>query len=344
MNDAWDTLAGFESRDLISRHFKKRHGIEANAGKIREIASSFTQGREYFTSAIAANIAVKPLLLYYGVLSLSRGLILFLSPNLRETSLKPSHGLEVTNWQSCLANKDFASLEIRVGNGTFSELLTAVKNKSYFRSNTSFVNWGISFEQPKEGEKLSFYALASGFPDLHRELAAWSNMPYERLGLEGFKIDKPNSKYVITVYGGDSKHRAIEACFPTEVFHNKEVSISKNITSIFLPFPLIHYPRFVYSFNGSFSEIGHINIVDYLPNCESLCDIGQFYMAAYILGMMSRYFPTTWISLGRTEKGDVIYPFILKLIKYIQRYFPKIVLDHLDAPYDFESKSNANKE
>jgi hypothetical protein len=231
-------------------------------------------------------------------------------------------------------------LEIRVGNGTFSELLTAVNNKSYFRANTSFVNWKISFEQPKEGEKLSFYALAAGFPDLHRELAAWSNKPYERLSLEGFKVDRPNNKYIVTVYGDNSKRETIDAYFPAEAFPNKEISNSKNIISISLPLPLTHYPRFVYSFNGSFSEIGHINIVDYLPNYESLCDIGQFYMAAYIVGMMSRYFPTTWISLGRTEKGDVVYPFILKLIKYVQRYFPKIVLDHLDAPYDFELKDS----
>ncbi len=179
MTNSWDALAGFESRDLITRFFNKRHGLKPNAGKVREISAAFIQGRQYFTSATSADIAVKPLLLYYGVLSLSRALVLALSPNLRETSLKPSHGLEVRNWQPALANKDIAGLEICAQTGTFSELLAAVGNTSYYRFNSSHVRWGVTFPPFAPKQIFTFYELASGFPDLERELLAWSENAYQ---------------------------------------------------------------------------------------------------------------------------------------------------------------------
>lgn len=341
MNDAWDALAGFESRDLISRFFKKRHGLEANAGKIREIASAFTQGREYFTSASTASISVKPLLLYYGVLSLSRALVLFSSPNLRESSLKPSHGLEVRNWQQSLLERNFANLDIRILNGTFSELLNAVNNTSYFRVNTSAVNWNMPFEQPTEGQTVLFYELASGFPDLQRELMAWSNNEYSFGLMNDFKQSKGDEySCTISMYIRNMSDKTLESIFPIAVYPHQAISTEGHITHMLLSGDLKKLPRFVYSYDGVLgSQIGNVNLVSYLPNSTHLCDIGQFFMAAYVIGMMSRYFPTTWISLGRTEKGDVVYPFLLKMIKYIEKYFPQVVLDHLDAPYDFETKS-----
>lgn len=55
------------------------------------------------------------------------------------------------------------------------------------------------------------------------------------------------------------------------------------------------------------------------------------------MGMIARYFPTSWISLGRGEKGDKIYPLLLQVLDYIEEYGPKIYWDYLEGPYDFES-------
>jgi hypothetical protein len=90
--DALSTLSHFQSFDLVQREFERWHGRELNAERTWEIVSSFVQGEEYFVSASAAAEAVRPLLLYYGVLSISRGLIIFLS-NVSEATLKASHGL-----------------------------------------------------------------------------------------------------------------------------------------------------------------------------------------------------------------------------------------------------------
>ncbi len=131
MEDTWLQFSFFESTDLIKQFYKKKHGLAMNSGKAKEIVSSFAQGREYFNSAKNASILVRPLLLYYGVLALSRGLILFLDHSTRENSLKKSHGLEVVNWGNELANgiDKLPTLKVKLHrSGTFFELCQATSN------------------------------------------------------------------------------------------------------------------------------------------------------------------------------------------------------------------------
>lgn len=79
----WHALSHFESRDLVLRAYDVRHGTAPAAEHAAEIAACFIQGRAYYESAQAADEAVRPLLLHYGVLALSRGTVLFLG-KLRE--------------------------------------------------------------------------------------------------------------------------------------------------------------------------------------------------------------------------------------------------------------------
>ena len=72
-NKEWHEISQFESYDLARSWYQQTHQREMNAAKTRQINAFFIQGREYFKSASSADMSVKPLLLYYGVLSLSRG-------------------------------------------------------------------------------------------------------------------------------------------------------------------------------------------------------------------------------------------------------------------------------
>ena len=78
--ESWYELREFETRDITSRSYSARHSKNLTAAKGREIAASFAQAREYFRSALEAHPTVRPLLQYYGVSTLSRGLVLFMSP------------------------------------------------------------------------------------------------------------------------------------------------------------------------------------------------------------------------------------------------------------------------
>jgi hypothetical protein len=78
---AWGQLLFFESPLYAAARFKTFHGGEANAAKLGEIGSAFRQARLFHESFKTADFVVKPLILYYSVLALSRGLILFLDAN-----------------------------------------------------------------------------------------------------------------------------------------------------------------------------------------------------------------------------------------------------------------------
>jgi hypothetical protein len=93
--DHWSRLSLYESTDLVRELFKQRHGRELGTEKSREIVSAVAQGREYFSAAAESGLLVRPLLQYYGALSLSRALILLLNSTFRESSLPQGHGFRV---------------------------------------------------------------------------------------------------------------------------------------------------------------------------------------------------------------------------------------------------------
>ena len=126
----WETLSTFESRDHVEAWFYSRHGRQLNARGAQSINTCFIQGREYFDAAAASATSVRPLLLYYGVLSMCRGLIMLRNPAKKEESLRQSHGLETVDWAGTLSGgiDKILDVRIRATNGTFGELVEAVGN------------------------------------------------------------------------------------------------------------------------------------------------------------------------------------------------------------------------
>src|SRR5438876_7142282 len=127
----WEGLTLYESLDMIHRSYQKKHGLEASTNKARQIVFNFTHGREYFRSAQQAQLYVKPLILYYGVLSLCRGLMLFLNHSALETGLEEGHGLNTIQWKEKLSSegiKAIPKLQVGAVNGTFCEFCDATLN------------------------------------------------------------------------------------------------------------------------------------------------------------------------------------------------------------------------
>ena len=83
----WKTISRFESHDFVANWYRKAHGRDANAAKVRQINACFAHGREYFRNAGRSEMSVKPLLLYYGVLSCCRGVILANDPVLSKNPI-----------------------------------------------------------------------------------------------------------------------------------------------------------------------------------------------------------------------------------------------------------------
>ena len=102
----WKTISRFESHDFVANWYLKAHGKAAKAEKVRQVNACFAHGRECFRNAGRSEMSVKPLLLYYGVLSCCRGVILANDPGKKEESLKPRHGLEPVDWQQLAAHPE----------------------------------------------------------------------------------------------------------------------------------------------------------------------------------------------------------------------------------------------
>jgi hypothetical protein len=203
MGDPWHELANFESRDLVFDAFKRRHGREPNSGRIYEITASFIQAREYFENAKRAAITVRPLLQYYGVASLTRGLILTVSAAKSAEALKPSHGLEPQNWKATLANglQSFPDLAVVVRSGTFSELLEATGNRSYLKANSSAINWKVDFPQPMLGQVFSFRDVAAAMPDVASDYETWSGAPLISAQMDSLTHNNESKRYELSIQG-----------------------------------------------------------------------------------------------------------------------------------------------
>ena len=121
----WKAISRFESHDYVAKWYHKAHGREANSAKVSQISACFAHGREYFKNAERAEMSVKPLLLYYGILSCCRGVVMANNPKKKEESLKPGHGLETIDWRNTLAGgiKSVLDLRIRATDGTLCELM-----------------------------------------------------------------------------------------------------------------------------------------------------------------------------------------------------------------------------
>ena len=171
MNSNWEYLLQFQSSELVKRRFEEKHSYSLSTRKALSINASVKQAQEYFHSAKGATMTVRPLLLYYGVLSLSKGLTLFSSKDISESSLKPSHGLGVLNWQKTLKNGwvDVGDLNIVKKQGAFDALLKVTNNISYLKSNCSAVNFKTEFPVPENEFKFSFEDLCRSIPDIKDE-------------------------------------------------------------------------------------------------------------------------------------------------------------------------------
>lgn len=333
MENIWHKLYDYESRDLIERFIEKRYKRKASARQVAEISSNFIQAREFFRNADNSNLSVKPLLLYYGVNSLSRGLVLLLNPHISESSLKPSHGLDTINWRQTISENKLSNLTVEIKNGGFYELLTTTQNKSYFKFNTSGVNWKVEYPIPSVDNKFTLDDLIKIIPDLLLEYNKWKDEDLQPIKIKNFKGNELQHKYSIDKFKIDS-FRIVDIFGKgiSSNIHVNEMSDCFEVTT-----PLNVWPQFSQSINQNLFGIGDIMLTKTINGMIYLNSLSQLYCLSFFLGMLSRYFPSYWININKTEKGDAIYPLFLKSIELIIQEFPKLTYEFLEGPYDFEN-------
>lgn len=332
--NTWYALREFETREITSRIYRNRHGRELSACKAREISSNFVQAREYFRNASESDFTVRPLLLYYGVASLSRGLTLFLDPRKREASLKNSHGLQACDWGKDLSEglTQVGNLRIRLTRGIFYDLLSATDNRYYFRHNSSAVNWSLGAQIPPRGSEFKLKVIVARIPQVSDQYSAWTDRPLPFVVLNALRIDRAEGIYRFSVSNigpGD-----IERVFPCDRFPGRSVRDVGDGLEVESRSPdgAFFAQRF------GMLDIGDIVLFGPLQSNLYFTPLAACFMVSFILGMLCRYYPTAWIQMSRTEKGDAFYPLATRLLDWILGSLPSMVVDILRGPYDFEQK------
>lgn len=325
-------LVYFESLDLLQRRFKENHHRKLAVAKGREIASHFRQGREFFETARRAPLMVKPLLLYYGVLSWSRGLILFQDPRLRETALTKAHGLAAHDWQKTLSKgmRSIGDLQIRIESGTFSQLTSATRNVQSFSGG----RWKPLLERGAETVRPGMMLSARD---------VWARIPrlcsvFEETFEEPAYVYKA-SEALTAVTGSDLFLRPLSPravpLEPEDIRSRLQLPPTVNIQrrSWIRGY---EYALTVHSFDGSawVRLLWGIETVVVAPFAEGLrlSTLSTLFMSAYILGMLVRYYPTQWADLVHRGEGDVALPLVREATESIQSDFPKAVSDALQTP------------
>ena len=331
----WKTISRFESHDFVANWYRKAHGRAANAAKVRQINACFAHGREYFSNASRSEMSVKPLLLYYGVLSCCRGVILANDPGKKEESLKPRHGLETVDWQHTLSGgiRNVLELQIRATNGTFGELVDVCWHLNTLRYFDGPTNKMVSTAQPlgdvrfaTDGSHLSLGDLLSR---LLQTGMAYSELTGRRAKLFGGAriashepgvhlafpiIGMPDELGRLTdgknAYVGSSNQvvpgfRQSDDARDTLIIVRRDGGDHLNIL------PVSHYGG-----DGDFMVV----ILDF-PNGDKLTEFIKLYLVSYTLGMLARYHPSIWTALLRNEKGDFAQPLLVDAVQAIERDF-----------------------
>lgn len=343
MNRTWDILLQYQSSELVKRRFKERHARTLSTTNAVSITSAVTQAREYFSSASTAAMAVRPLLLYYGILAVTRALILFSSRKKSEAALRPAHGLEINHWQQTLVTgwANVADLRITVRRGTFTELLETTNNKAYFRNNSSAVNWQITYDVPPVGTEFTFGGLCQCVPDTKLEFEAWKNAQFAYAHLNTF--DPASTADLFEA--GLGHHQQLDEVFPELLCAPRTIINDGSNTTVrgsknFRPYFVQHFGG--RSGIGAFG-IGDVCIVPVLPGRQYLSTLGLFFGISFTLGMLVRYFPSIWVSLGQ-GRGDAVSPIVHQLVDFIESKYPQLVVDYLLGPYGFDASPGETTE
>ena len=323
----WDYVSPFESYDYVSRWYEGFHGGAAEPAKVREINAAFAQGRMYFENARAASMGVKPLLLYYGVLSLCTGLVLCRDQEKTESTLAHSHGLSrfKYQWEELLAEgagiNNVLSLKIRPAKqGTFREVVNVAWHKhisSIFQGKLGSreifpyvhdlgqVRFAAGDSCLTLGDLLARsrytgigYQDVTGEPSrLHRVTVRFDKggilfwFPFS-VGAVPDDFRKLVGRPGVQIEGAPGKERSF-------IFQRNDPSI-----------PVFHY-------EGNY----FMCVAEDFPNGDKLSEFLKLYLMSYILGMLARYFPSKWIALLRHDEGGLAQPLLERATKAVETEF-----------------------
>jgi hypothetical protein len=342
MVSSWESISLYESVDLVSKYYENRHGKTPSTGKSKEIVSCLTQGREYFTIAANTSDLVKPVILYYGVLSLSRGIILFLNSDARETTLSNSHGVGAAKWKDMLSKgiQEIPNLPVNIQNGTFLELQNATSNGEFFSIYQDSMFKRVSFGRTTKtlipvGQELTVKEILQRIPDL-LYLYEQTFKEFSKCYLSDI-LYQNNSDLYVNIFETDLGLSDFEKIrndlgLPKQLQSNWRNEEKNGKTTKVHTFTLKYENQDQLDSNAPMIQNdlnGRMYFTSLLSGSYRLSSTLSLFLTAYSMSMLARYHPSIWISFTNRNSGDFSYPIMKASIALIQSRFPQLVVQHL---------------
>ena len=108
--DSWATLRYLESSANLQSSVERATGRRPSTTQAREVGVCLQQGRLFYGAAASTEMAIRPLLQFYGMLALAKALVIGYN-GINLSTLPQSHGLSDVS-EPC---KNIADLKVRVG-------------------------------------------------------------------------------------------------------------------------------------------------------------------------------------------------------------------------------------
>ncbi len=326
--EVWQQLLSLENVEITKRWFSKIHGRELNAKRTREINAAAKQSREYFRNADQSDYSVRPLLTYYGVISLSRALLLLLKKDSGEESLTAGHGISPVNWKEQLSGdpmialKSLGNLKVQISSGIFCDFIKVTKNRILIYDKSDEVDFRIDYNVPDMGIQISLKDLIARIPDLFKDFASFSpEIKYSYIYDLNFddqktftgSIEKDHFELFKKTY--ENLGYKIEPQSDLSLLSCDSDTFEKN------------KPLFIHSYiQKRFGWKPDLFIAEPFQGKYAFSQLCITYMIAYILGMLARYYPTYWISLVQGNNGDGLWPTINRTQHFVENSYPELVV------------------
>lgn len=338
--ETWQKLLPLESHDIAKRWFQKIHSRELGRRRTNEINAAARQAREYFRNADHSDFAVRPLLTFYGVSSLSRALLLLLRVHGGEEALHNGHGIETVGWRETLSGDTAAALvrlvdlKIRKRAGLFAEFVEHTRNRMTFHVNSSGVDWRFNYDVPENGSMISVADLFSRVPDLQRD--------YEDVGGD-LRYARVRKLTVTTAAG--VRVAVNKKPFPrcSSVYEALGYASVDDGDSYILTHPIEGlekvFPQFVHTYlHKAFGTIPDLFIAEPFPGEARYSQLSVTYMVSFVLGMLVRYYPTHWMALVHGDRGDSLWPTVNRAQRLVEQSYPELVAEMI---YDMAVSGHA---
>jgi YaaC-like protein len=326
--EVWQSLLSLESQEFVKNLFNRIFKNNLNTRRAKEINSSAKQAREYFRNASNSSFSVRPLLVFYGVSSLSRALTLLMTKNGGEEGLTAGHGLTTENWSNELSGnlntalKKIGNLKVKTTSGLFTDFINGTGNIMTFHIRSSGVDWISNYPLPPQEQTITFSQLISRLPDLAQD--------FKQLGENALYSSINELTYTDNGLKCKVRRKDLEPFNNWFLENGYEVNDAGDWTTIKCNSEIFESqrPQFVHSYvQKTFGSIPALFISKPFDNNVRYSQLGITFLASYFLGMMVRYYPTQWTQLINGGVGDNYWPIINRLQGYVEESFPELVTE-----------------